>query len=159
MFRTVLEEWLRFERLNLDYGRMGLARYRMPTNWTTNQKPSLGFAEVGLYPERPAQIALGIRRLADAADCIGDQLGNLGDMRASIRAALLIDHLWRNHGPAFQGAPEWANRPHGRVSGRVIDALTGGDELSDLHAPIDEVQQQLDELNRVAQAYRRKDDP
>jgi hypothetical protein len=151
-FRAVLAEWLGFDRLNLDFRRMGISRYRMPDKYSTNVASARGFVETGWYAQDAGQINRGILRLADAAHCLADQLQRLGDMRAAVRALLLLDHLRSNYPDAFKDDLSWQQRVPGALLANVVLRLKTKDDPAYVFAGLDAVQMALDELERVAGA-------
>jgi hypothetical protein len=150
-FRRVLENWLAHERQNLDYRRMGVMRFRMPAIYTTNEPATPSVVETGKYPPDPALLHEAIRRLAEAAECVGDQLRYLRDMKTAVRAALLVDRLRLAYPDA--GDVFWRARAQGHlvtdVSGRLAKAA--GTFTTEA---MDAAHQYLDEHPGVAAAIR-----
>jgi Domain of unknown function (DUF4365) len=89
--KEVFRCWVQIDRENCDFVRHGLLRFRMPHSYRVNEAPTGGTIEIGLAVAEPAFLDRGILTLAECADCIGGQLGRLGDLSGSLRAALLVD--------------------------------------------------------------------
>lgn len=151
VFRCVLASWLAFDRLNIDNRRAGIMRYRMPGLYTTNEPttPGSGVAEVGkLVPDRRL-VNLAIRRLCEAADCVGDQLRQLRDMQTAMRAALLVDHLRSTYPDALDEFSR--HRPLGHLMADILKRLGPGN-LNEGLAALDALQVYLNEHPGVASA-------
>jgi hypothetical protein len=144
----VLEDWLRHERLNLDYRRVGITRYRMPPEYSTNQLATSSIQETGWYPSDAKDVHLGIERLAVAADCLGDQLRYLRDMKAAVRAVLLLDYLHTTYPEA--GDFFWRMRLQGHLLPDVANRLNVDGKVG--LVGLDALQSELDGLHRVAAA-------
>jgi hypothetical protein len=117
--REAFAYWVRQDRENCDLVRFGLLRFRMPARYKVNQVPDGSMAEVGLgVPER-AHLTRGITSAAEATECIGGQLGSLGDKFGALLAALFVDHLQKNYTEAFEKALRWRYRLPGDL-GRIV---------------------------------------
>lgn len=99
--KEVFKCWVQIDRENCDLIRYGLLRFRMPYSYRANQSPSGGVVEIGLAAAEPHLLDRGILTSAESAECIGGQLGRLGDLSGSLRAALLVDHLRTTYPQAF----------------------------------------------------------
>lgn len=152
IFREVLKRWLAHERTSLDNRRAGLVRWEMPAEYATNSAQIASSAGSGWYPHRAQDIALGIRRLAEAVDCVGDQLRFIKDIKTATRAALLL-HRLRTTYP--QMLPP--NGPAGfHVAGSLLSDVSRGLGLSadaDRHHVLEQAQLDFDQLERVARYY------
>jgi hypothetical protein len=128
--------------------RYGLLRFRNPYSYRVNEVPSGSVVEVGLAVPEPEFLDRGIRTLAESAECIGGQLGRLGDLSGSLRAALLVDHLTGKYPQAFANIPRWQNE---RVPADLATIVVQGlNEVSEdgsgyLYRGLAEVQKALEE--------------
>ena len=147
-FREVLTSWLEQERMNLDFRRMGIFRYRMPTEYSTNEVAINRMSESGFYPPRAEAVSQGVRMLAEATDCLGDQLRFLNDFGTAARATLLLDRLRTTYPAAFAG-DVFSNE---RAKGVLVSAMTAmlGSTRESPAAVLDAVQKEIDEMPRMA---------
>jgi hypothetical protein len=128
--RTVFAEWVRLDRDNCDLVRHGVLRFRMPGSYEVNKVPNLSIGEVGIsLPELP-QIQRGIVATAEAAECVGGQLGQRGDRYGALAAALFVDHLQQTYPDAFQSHIHWNQRLPADLGKIVCEGLN-----STLNAP------------------------
>jgi hypothetical protein len=147
--KEVFKQWVQIDRENCDLVRKGLLRFRMPHSYRTNEAPPGSIVEVGLRAPEPEFIKRGIQTLAESAECVGGQLGNLDDPSGALRAAILVDHLTKTYPNVFANLPRWQGERIPADLGRiVVQALNrflenqGGTPY--LYRGIDEVQKALD---------------
>lgn len=79
----------------------------MPYAYRVNEVPNGGMIEQGMTLPTEQQLALAVRALLEATDCVGDQLRLRGDRAGALRAALLLQHLRQTHGADFADDPRW----------------------------------------------------
>jgi hypothetical protein len=151
--KEVFKIWVQIDRENCDLVRFGLHRFRVPYSYRVNEAPGGGTVEMGLAtpePEfAPTLLDRGLLTLAECADCIGGQLGRLGDLSVSLRAALLVDHLTTKYPQAFTNSPRWQ---HSRLTADLATIVVHGlkkvaedqQASSYLYGALDEVQKALD---------------
>lgn len=152
LIRQVLTRWLSHERTSLDNRRAGLLRYEMPGEYVTNSVDVKSTRGSGWYPHKPLDVALGIRRLAEAIDCVGDQLRFVRDVKTATRAALLLDRLRTRYPEAFLD-DRWIQF---RVFGVLLADVSRGLSLpadSERSDALERVQRELDQLESVASYY------
>jgi hypothetical protein len=147
--KEVFKQWVQIDRENCDLVRKGLQRFRMPHSYRTNEAPPGSIVEVGLRAPEPEFMKRGIQTLAESAECVGGQLGNLDDPSGALRAALLVDHLTTKYPQIFANLPRWrGTRIPADLGTNVVQALNkfiedqGGTPY--LYRGIDEVQKALD---------------
>lgn len=100
-FREVLQFWVAVDRENCTLRRMGLLRFRMPQSYRVNEIPHSGLAEQGNVKPTDEQIDQAILTMADALDCVGNQLLVGGDRGSALYAGLLFNHLRKSRGALF----------------------------------------------------------
>src|SRR5262249_43513363 len=121
--REVFATWVRLDRENCDLVRQGLFRFRMRDSYRVNQMPSQSIAELGnTRPERTT-LKRGILTLAESIQCIGGQLGQMGDRSGALLAALLLDHLQTHYPDMFNDAGRWQSRVPGQLGSIVCAGL------------------------------------
>lgn len=115
--RRVFAHWVTLDRKNCDLMRFGLLRFRMPYEHRVNELPDGAIVEMGNRRPENSFLRRGILTLAECAECLGGQLGSdperrgtSKDLRAALRAALLVDHLQTTYGDVFAGDPRWNHR-------------------------------------------------
>jgi hypothetical protein len=108
--REVFRQWVALDRCNGHLQRQGLLRLRMPCSYRLNQTPGPDFGEMGNAAPDPAHLKRGVLTAAEAAECIGGQLGRNGDRTAALFAALFVDYLHRMYADAFVGHARWRDR-------------------------------------------------
>jgi hypothetical protein len=121
--KTVFECWVVFDRENCDLMRQGLLRFRMPYEYSTNEVPNRSLIEVGVSMPDPKLLERGILALAESAECIGGQLGKLGDRAAALRAALLVRQLQNSHPELFNQHLRWQSGFPGDLGSLVCEGL------------------------------------
>lgn len=152
--KEVFKCWVQIDRENCDLIRYGLLRFQMPHSYRVNEAPGGGVIEIGLAAAEPHLLDRGILTLAESAECIGGQLGRLGDLSGSLRAALLVDHLRTTYPQAFAKSPRWEhNRVPADLSMIVVHGLNKVVEPQEgssyLYRGLDEVQKALENLPLV----------
>ena len=150
--KEVFKCWLQVDRENCDLVRYGLLRFRMPYSYRVNEGPGGGVTEIGLAIPEPEFLNRGILTLGESAECIGGQLGRLGDLSGSLRAALLVDHLTTKYPQVFANIPRWQHqRVPADLAMIVVQGLNklveGGSSY--FYRGIDEVQKALEEYPLV----------
>jgi hypothetical protein len=73
-------------------------------------------------PERTA-LKRGILTLAESVQCIGGQLGQIGDRSGTLLAALLLDHLQIHYPDMFHDSVRWQSRMPGQLGHIVCSSL------------------------------------
>jgi hypothetical protein len=121
--REVFTYWVRQDRENCDLARYGLLRFRMPACYKVNQVPGSSMGELGNRAPELSHVTRGITTAAEAAECVGGQLGCLGDKFAALLAALFVDHLHKNYKEAFGDALRWRRRVPGDLGNLVGSGL------------------------------------
>jgi hypothetical protein len=150
LLKHVFTQWVRVDRENCDLVRKGLLRFRMPASYRTNEAPPGNIVEAGVRAPEPEFMKRGIQTLAECAECVGGQLGQLDDLSGALRAALLVDHLTRKYSDLFANLPRWqGKRVPADLGMIVVQALNQFLEEKDGASPyryrgIDEVQKALD---------------
>jgi hypothetical protein len=123
LLRDVFATWVRLDRENCDLVRQGLFRFRMPNSYRVNQMPSQSIVELGnAVPERTT-LKRGILTLAESVQCIGGQLGQIGDRSGALLAALLLDHLQIHYPDMFHDSVRWQSRIPGQLGHIVCSGL------------------------------------
>ncbi len=149
LLKEVFKCWVQIDRENCDLVRYGLLRFRMPHSYRVNEAPGGGVIEIGLAVPESDFLNRGILTLAESAECIGGQLGRLGDLSGSLRAALLVDHLTRKYPQVFANLPRWRHeRVPADLAMIVVNGLNkvveGEERSSYLYRGLDEVQKALE---------------
>ncbi len=150
--KEVFKSWVQIDRENCDLVRYGLLRFRNPYSYRVNEVPGGSVVEVGLAVPEPEFLDRGIRTLAESAECIGGQLGRLGDLSGSLRAALLVDHLTGKYPQVFVNIPRWqSERVPADLATIVVQGLNkvSEDGSSYLYRGLAEVQKALEEYPLV----------
>jgi len=141
--REVFTRWVRIDQANCDRVRQGLLRFQMPDRYRVNEIPSPSIFEAGTIAPEHALLRRGILTAAEGAECVGGQLGELGDRLAALLAALFVDHLHRNHSDVFAGELRWNTRLPGGIGWLVRDGLNsvleGEQPPSHAHQGLDDV--------------------
>jgi hypothetical protein len=152
--KEVFKQWVQVDRENCDLVRKGLLRFRMPHSYRVNEAPEGGIIEVGVRAPDPGLLERGIQTLAECAECVGSQLGNLGDLSVALRAALLVDHLTTRYPQAFAKSPRWQHQrvpaDLGKIVVDVLNTLLKDQAgISYRYRGLDEVQKALDNYSLV----------
>ena len=129
--QAVFRSWVQHDRANCDLARQGLLRFRVPREYAVNEIPDQGFVEIGNAAPLQSEILRSVLTAAEPAECVGGQLGQNGDRKASLFAALLVDHLRRTYPDVFDGQPRWADRLPADLGRIVCGGLNAVDERSD----------------------------
>jgi hypothetical protein len=145
--REVFKQWVQIDRENCDLVRKGLLRFRMPHSYRTNEAPGGGIVEVGLRAPEAAFLRRGIQTLAESAECVGGQLGNLNDLPGALRAALLVDHLTKTYPDVFASLPRWRDTRIPADLGIVV--VQGLNKLVEDQGGAPYLYRGLDELQKV----------
>lgn len=122
--RSVFEHWVTMDRENCDLVRRGLARFRMPAEYSTNEIPPKTLIERGARIPAPEFLERGIVSLAESAECLGGQLGCSGDLKGALSAGLLVGHLLRTYPETFAPHLRWCNGISGDLATLVYEGLT-----------------------------------
>jgi len=145
--KEVFKIWVQIDRENCDLIRYGLSRFRMPYSYRVNEAPAGGVIEIGLATPEEGLLDRGILTAAESAECIGGQLGRLGDLSGALRATLFVDHLLKTHRQLFEGIPRWRNGIPADLAKIVVRALNEaveGQEASYVCFGLYQVQKALD---------------
>jgi hypothetical protein len=105
--KRVFQNWVRRDRHNCELRRMGLLRFRKPTEYRVNTMPGDSFFEQGVLKPTNQQITRALKTLFEAVDCVGDQLRALGDRRAALYGALLLRYLGTTRAEEIEDDPRW----------------------------------------------------
>jgi len=123
--RDVFAYWVSLDRDNCELVRAGLLRFRRPNSYKTNELPYTN-VELGSAFVDDETIKRGIRRLAEALDCIGGQLAHpyRRKLQFGLEAALLLDRIQKEFPSAFEGDPFWKDhRVPGLMNTFVVNRL------------------------------------
>jgi hypothetical protein len=124
--RDVFKCWVHIDRANIDLRNAGILRYRMPYSYRTNEIPARAthpWIEVGNQFPDDANLHRGMLRLAEALDCLGDQLRARGDPKAALLSTMLLDHIQRAYPEALQAHPPLNERLRGSLGSSVSNDL------------------------------------
>jgi hypothetical protein len=120
--KEVFSRWVDFDRENCDLVRQGLPRFRMPNSYVTNELPT-ELLEAGLAASAERDVVdRGLLRLAEALECLGGFLGNMGDRAFALEAAMLLDRIQKEHASVFSGKPYLQKRVSGLL-GQIVNRL------------------------------------
>jgi hypothetical protein len=152
----VFKFWVQIDRENCDLARQGLLRFRMPPSYRVNQRPDGFVGEIGYAAPEAEFLDRGILTTAEGAECIGGQLARLGDLGGALRAALLVDHLRKNHDHLFKDLPRWSRVRLPGDLGMIIceglnKALSEEGDSNYLYRGIEEIEKALDSNPLVKQ--------
>jgi hypothetical protein len=119
----------------------------MPSPYRTNDLPGTLAESGSRFPPEGEFTDRGIATLAEAAECIGGQLGFAGDRQAALLAALLVRHLIQSRPRVFEKLPRWLS---GGIPGDIGNIVCGelnkllGDLKNKYHfSGLDQVQEAL----------------
>lgn len=161
--RNVLARWISIDRDNAFHLRAGLLKFQTPCRYRVNEVPTGAYADIGPSEPDLKLLRLGTRRLADALEWLGFQLGSSGDRGLALEATLLLDTLVANY---LGDDPKWYGRVPGAVSNLVIDDLNRAVGSADLvYAGLDAVRKAITEIPLVKEylagsgKYRDEADP
>jgi hypothetical protein len=147
--KAVFSQWVDFDRENCDLIRQGLPRFRMPNSYVTN-KLSTELFEGGLsLSAEPGVVDRGLLRLAEALECLGGFLGNMGDRAFALEAAMLLDRIQKEHGSIFSGKAYLQERVSGQLGqivNRSLNKALGEPEGGFLYAGIEAVERAIADL-------------
>lgn len=122
--RDVFAAWVRWDHENGNLVRAGLLRFRMPYEYAVNQMPG-SFGEMGLRSPPELQLRRGVLAAAEAAECIGGQIGHGGDRFGALLAGLFVNHLQRRYPTAFNNQLRWGTGIPADLGKVVCDGLNG----------------------------------
>jgi hypothetical protein len=147
--KEVFKNWVQIDRENCDLVRYGLLRFRMPYSYRVNESPGGDIVEIGLSAPEAEFLDRGILTSAESAECIGGQLGRLGDLSGALRAALIVDHLRQKYPKVFANSARWQHqRLTGDLANIVVQGLNkvveGEERSSYLYRGLDEVQKAVE---------------
>jgi hypothetical protein len=153
--KAVFSQWVDFDRENCDLVRQGLPRFRMPNSYVTN-KLSTELFEGGLSASaQPGVVNRGLLRLAEALECLGGFLGNMGDRAFALEAAMLLDRIQKEHPSIFCGRPYLQDRVSGllgQIVNRNLNKALGQPEGGFLHAGLECVEKAIMDMP-IVQRY------
>jgi hypothetical protein len=144
--RDVFAQWVRIDRDNIDLKRAGFLRLRMPHAYCTNCIPAGAWTEVGNQHPDDSSVQRGMLTLAEALDCLGDQLRARGDRKAALLSALLLDHLQQKYPDHLQSHPRLGQRSRSFLTSTECVELNKlmGEPAPYLFSGIDAVAQALE---------------
>jgi hypothetical protein len=119
-----------------------LLRFRRPTSYKTNELPSTN-VQMGLAYVDGEILKRGLRRLAEALDCIGGQLAHpsQGKLLLGLEAALLLDQIQKEFPSAFDGDHFWNQRVPGLMNTFVVSPLRNAHGVGYHYSGLDAVEE------------------